>query len=140
MIHGWRANIDIKPVLSKFSAIDYIAKYASKSEKQAPAFPELLASVANSMNGDGTTQSACQKVLNKMLGERTYSAQETAHLLVLLGIPLRVVRASVSFQTIYVCRDGGYRELVAQGDAELGAAINEEPEDEDLVVTHGFND
>jgi hypothetical protein len=127
MILGWRANIDIKPVLSKYVVINYIAKYASKSEKQAPAFPELMASVATSMDGDGTAQSACQKVLNKMLGERTYSAQETAHLL--LGIPL--VRASVTFQTIYIGTDGGYRELVARRGAELGAAMGE---DEDLVT------
>jgi len=127
MILGWRANIDIKPVLSKFAAIDYIAKYASKSEKQAPAFPELLASVANSIGGDGTAQSACQKMLNKMLGEHTYSAQETAHLL--LGIPL--VRASVSFQTIYTGADGSYRELAAQGDAEQAAAGTE---NEDIVT------
>lgn len=126
MILGWRANIDIKPVLSKFAAIDYIAKYASKSKKQAPAFPELLASVANSMDGDGTAQSSCQKVLNKMLGERTYSAQETAHLL--LGIPL--VRASVTFQTVYTGTNGGYRELAAhEGDTELAVG-----EDENLVT------
>ena len=68
MILGWCANIDIKLVLSKFAVIDYIAKYALKSEKEAPTFPELLASVANSMDGDGTAQTACQKVLNKMLG------------------------------------------------------------------------
>lgn len=127
MILGWRANINIKPVLSKFAVIDYIAKYASKSEKQAPAFPELLASVANSMDGNGTAQSACQKALNKMLGERTYSAQETAHLL--LGIPL--VRASVTFQTIYTGTDGGYRELAVQeADTESGAM----GENEDLVT------
>ena len=65
MILGWRANIDLKPVLSKESAITYIAKYASKAEKQAPAFSELLASVANSMEDDGTAQSACHKMLNK---------------------------------------------------------------------------
>jgi hypothetical protein len=49
MILRWRANIDLKPVLSKDAAINYIAKYASKAEKQAPAFPELLASITNSM-------------------------------------------------------------------------------------------
>jgi hypothetical protein len=127
MIIAWRMNIDIKPVLSKYAAIDYIAKYASKSEKQAPAFPELLASVANSMDDNRTAQSACQKVLNKMLGECTYSAQETAHLL--LGIPL--VRASVTFQTIYTGMDGGYRELAAQEGAELGEPM---VEDEDFVT------
>ncbi|KAJ3505917.1 hypothetical protein NLJ89_g7163 [Agrocybe chaxingu] len=107
MILGWKANVDVKPVLSKDAAINYIAKYASKSEKQAPAFPELLSKVTTAMDGSATAQSACQKMLNKMLGERTYSAQETAHLL--LGIPL--VRASASFQTLYIGPEGGMREL-----------------------------
>jgi ATP-dependent DNA helicase PIF1 len=128
MILGWRANIDIKPVLSKYAAIDYIAKYASKSEKQAPAFPELLANVTSSMDGEGTAQTACQKMLNKMLGERTYSAQETAHLL--LGIPL--VRASATFKTVYIGPDGSNRELAVQDpDAELAAGGGE---DENLVT------
>ena len=59
------------------------------------------------MDGEATAKSACQKLLNKMLGERMYSAQETAHLL--LGIPL--VRTSVSFQTLNIREDGGMREL-----------------------------
>jgi hypothetical protein len=113
MILGWRANIDLKPVLSKEAAINYIAKYASKAEKEAPAFPELLAGVVNEMEGEGTAQLACKKMLNKMLGERTYSAQETAHLL--LGIPL--VHASTTFQTIYISAEGGFRELGTEEDA-----------------------
>jgi hypothetical protein len=59
------------------------------------------------MDEAATAKSACQKLLNKMLGERTYSAQETAHLL--LGIPL--VRTSVSFQTLNLGAEGGIREL-----------------------------
>ncbi|KAF9536267.1 hypothetical protein CPC08DRAFT_590772, partial [Agrocybe pediades] len=118
MILGWRANMDIKPVLSKYAAIDYIAKYASKAEKQAPAFPELLAGVTSSMDNDATAQQACQKILNKMLGERSYSAQETAHLL--LGIPL--VRASSSFKTIYIGAEGSFREIgEQQADNETSA-------------------
>jgi ATP-dependent DNA helicase PIF1 len=116
-ILAWRANVDLQPVLSKQSVINYIAKYASKAEKQAPAFSELLASVANSMEGDGTAQSACQNMLSKMLGERTYLAQETAHLL--LGIPL--TRASVTFETLYIGTDGAFRQLgtnVDEADAE----------------------
>jgi hypothetical protein len=116
MILGWRANIDVKPVLSKEAAINYIAKYASKAEKQAPAFPDLLAGIVNEMDGEGTAQSACQKMLNKMLGERTYSAQETAHLL--LGIPL--VSASTAFQTIYIGAEGGLRELGAEEAVAIG--------------------
>lgn len=42
-----------------------------------------------------------------MLGECTYSVQETAHLL--LSVPL--VRTSVSFQTVNLASEGSYREL-----------------------------
>ena len=43
----------------------------------------------------------------------------------LLGIPL--VRASVTFQTIYTGTDGGYQELgVQHGDVELEAALGED--------------
>ena len=134
MILGWRANIDLKPVLSKEAAINYIAKYASKAEKQAPAFSELLAGIVNEMDGESTAQSACQKMLNKMLGERTYSAQETAHLL--LGIPL--VSASTTFQTIYIGADGGYRLLGTDDVAETGegdVAATGEGDDNAMATT-----
>lgn len=103
MIFAWRANVDIKPVLSESAALrydsaytmitthqlinigSYIAKYASKAESNAPAFPALLSDIVAQMSDTATVQSACQKPLNKILGERMYSAQETAHLL--LSIP-----------------------------------------------------
>ncbi|KAJ7769637.1 hypothetical protein DFH07DRAFT_714431, partial [Mycena maculata] len=112
---AWRANIDIKPVMSKDAALNYITKYATKAEQQAPGFPELLDSVVKQMGEGGTAQSACQKFLNKMLGERTYSAQETAHLL--LGIPL--VRTSVSFQTLFLDKEGSMRELEDEDEEAL---------------------
>ena len=130
MILGWRANIDLKPVLNKEAAINYIAKYASKAEKQAPAFPELLAGIVNEMEREGTATLACTKMLNKMLGERTYSAQETAHLL--LGIPL--VRASTTFQTIYIGAEGGFREL----GTEEGAMANGEGENNPAATTESW--
>ncbi|KAJ6469348.1 hypothetical protein C8R45DRAFT_1105214 [Mycena sanguinolenta] len=39
MILAWRAKVDVKPVMSTDAAINYVAKYASKAEQQAPAFP-----------------------------------------------------------------------------------------------------
>ncbi|KZV59072.1 hypothetical protein PENSPDRAFT_565249, partial [Peniophora sp. CONT] len=39
---AWLANTDIKTVMSLDAAMNYISKYASKSEQNAPAFPELL--------------------------------------------------------------------------------------------------
>ncbi|KZV59414.1 hypothetical protein PENSPDRAFT_672371 [Peniophora sp. CONT] len=38
---GWRANIDIKPILSKNAAINYTSKYASKAKSDTLSFPEL---------------------------------------------------------------------------------------------------
>lgn len=64
----------------------YVAKYPSKAEQNAPSFPAGLLDVTCHMEAGRTAQSACQKMLNKMLDERAYSAQETAYLL--LGIPL----------------------------------------------------
>ena len=89
----------------------YVAKYATKSEKQAPAFPQMLKGVVEHVDASVGVQTACQKLLNKMIGERTYSAQETAHLL--QGIPL--VRSSASFQTLNLARNGSLRRL---GDVE----------------------
>ncbi|KAJ7572274.1 hypothetical protein C8J56DRAFT_905872 [Mycena floridula] len=76
------------------------------------------------MGNNGTAQSACQKLLTKMLGERTYSAQETAHLL--LGIPL--VQCSVTFHTVSIGNDGRMRELEqdANNDGDLGEEEEEE--------------
>ncbi|KAE9383307.1 hypothetical protein BT96DRAFT_1009384 [Gymnopus androsaceus JB14] len=45
LILAWQANINLKPILSKDAALNYIAKYGSKAEQQAPEFPRLLALV-----------------------------------------------------------------------------------------------
>ena len=103
--------------LTKEAAINYIAKCASKPEKQAPVFSELLAGIVNGMDGEGTAQSACQKLLNKMLGERTYSAQGTAHLL--LGIPL--VRASTCHRKMEVFSGTSFQ-TIHIGEEEIGRA------------------
>ncbi|KAJ7105122.1 hypothetical protein C8R43DRAFT_225706 [Mycena crocata] len=79
MILVWRANIDFKPVMSTDAArsksqrpfstpsslttftASYIAKYASKAEQQAPAFPALLSSIVNQMGENGTVP--CRAIL-----------------------------------------------------------------------------
>ena len=92
----------------------YISKYASKAESNAPAFPSMLSDITNNMQASGKAQIACQKLLNKMLGERTYSAQETAHLL--LSIPL--VRTSFSFQSLNLSKDGALRAISTNNDED----------------------
>lgn len=44
MILGWRANVDMNPMLTKEETINYIAKYASKAEKQLKRLPFLNSS------------------------------------------------------------------------------------------------
>ena len=74
MILGWRANINLKPVLSKEATINYIAKYASKAEKQAPAFPELLAGIVNEMQGALLSPTCVLQLQGSALREVVYSA------------------------------------------------------------------
>ncbi|KZV89269.1 hypothetical protein EXIGLDRAFT_567344, partial [Exidia glandulosa HHB12029] len=50
LILSWRANIDLKPVMSADSALQYVAKYATKAEKDLPQFHEMLSGVLEQLN------------------------------------------------------------------------------------------
>lgn len=85
-LQGWRANVDLKPVLSIHAALQYISKYASKSEPRSVAFTEIFNGIlCNSQQIDPSLTSV-QKLLLHSVAERDISSQETCHLL--LGIPL----------------------------------------------------
>jgi ATP-dependent DNA helicase PIF1 len=92
----------------------YISKYAIKAESSAPAFPAMLEEIASSVDCNASMQSVCTKLLNKMIGERVYSAQETAHLL--LGLP--IVKSTFSYATLNLAKDGNLREVQTEGDTE----------------------
>jgi hypothetical protein len=49
-LQGWRANVDLKPILSMNAAIQYISKYASKSESRSAAFSVLLTRILDASN------------------------------------------------------------------------------------------
>src|SRR2546421_18485 len=85
-LQGWRANVDLKPILSIDAALRYIAKYASKSEPQSKAFKEIFNQILNKSNHDEHSLTPIQKLLLSSVSERDISAQETCH--ILLGIPL----------------------------------------------------
>ncbi|PKK68501.1 hypothetical protein RhiirC2_782199 [Rhizophagus irregularis] len=73
-LQGWRANVDLKPVLSIHAALQYISKYASKAEPRSLSFSEIFDQILRN------------KLLFNSVSERDITAQETCHLL--LGIPL----------------------------------------------------
>ncbi|CAG8720815.1 17502_t:CDS:1 [Cetraspora pellucida] len=85
-LQGWRANVDLKPVLSTHAALQYISKYASKSEPRSEAFSEILNRILCNSNSNDSSLASFQRLLLHTVAEHDISAQETCHLL--LGIPL----------------------------------------------------
>ena len=85
-LQGWRANVDVKPVLSIHAALQYISKYASKAEPKSAAFTEIFNQILNNSRPDENPLTSVQKLLLNSIAERDISAQETCHLL--LSIPL----------------------------------------------------
>ena len=65
------------------AVINYAAKYCSKSESQTSTYAEI----AKAILPHGSMLSFVSKMMNRLIGERDYSAQEVCHLL--LGLPLQ---------------------------------------------------
>src|SRR2546423_1107786 len=85
-LQGWRANVDIKPVLSLHAALQYVSKYASKSEPKSAAFSEIFNQIIDRSKPKEKMTTLIQKLLLSSIAERDISAQETCHLL--LSLPL----------------------------------------------------
>ena len=85
-LQGWRANVDLKPILSIHAALQYISKYASKAEPQSAAFSDILNRILDESQPEDSPLAPVQKLLLHSVAERDISAQETCH--IILGIPL----------------------------------------------------
>ena len=92
-LSAWRANVDMQYCVSLRKVVDYITKYASKSEPRSKPLAEIYSTIVRSLTADNSATKAVQKLLIKSVGERDYSAQKTCHLL--LQLPL--VKASRDF-------------------------------------------
>jgi hypothetical protein len=86
IILGWLANIDISPCTSLQAVITYAAKYCSKSEKKTEPYCKLADQVLPHTAHLQPLLSFSSRLMNKLIAERDYSAQEISHLL--LNIPL----------------------------------------------------
>ncbi|KAI1102932.1 hypothetical protein F4804DRAFT_353305 [Jackrogersella minutella] len=91
----WLANIDISPCNCVQAVIDYAAKYCSKGKARSKTFAEIAKAILPHIAANNPMLSFVSKLMNKLVGERDYSAQEICHYL--LGLPLqedsRVVRS-----------------------------------------------
>jgi ATP-dependent DNA helicase PIF1 len=114
-LQGWRANVDIQPVLSLHAALQYVSKYASKAEPKSVAFTEIFNQILSKSNSDESSLTSIQKLLLNSIAERDISAQETCHLL--LGIPL--YHSSRQFVSLNI-NEEALRSIRGTGSSENG--------------------
>lgn len=84
---GWMANTDIQPPTNLAAVLSYIGKYVSKPERSSTSYTELQSQVLPYVNDRAPLLSFVSKMLNKLIGERDWSAQEVSH--VLLKLPVQ---------------------------------------------------
>lgn len=82
----WMANTDIQPYATLRAVLAYIGKYVSKPEKSSTSYTELQAQVLPCVNEQAPLLSFVSRMLNKLIGERDWSAQEVSHILLQLPV------------------------------------------------------
>src|SRR6266498_4649053 len=80
-LQDWRANVDLKLILSVHVALQYISKYTTKAEPRSAAFSEILNQILSDSNPNDRLLTPVQKLLVHSVAEHDISAQETYHIL-----------------------------------------------------------
>ena len=83
---AWKANIDISLCTNSHAVLQYIPKYSSKSEKKSQTYHDMFVAVATYTSSHNPILSSATKMMNVLLVERDWPAQEVMHYL--LGLPL----------------------------------------------------
>ena len=123
-LQGWHANCDIHITIDYHACVEYMAKYATKSETKSPALKEVLKTITKQTGPVTSTEKIFKKVMMKCLGERDFSAQETLHHL--LSIKLH----SSTYKVFYINLNGS-RRLKLQPDSD-----SESVTDDSLIDTY----
>lgn len=84
---AWKANTDFTLCTSSQAVLNYLAKYCTKEEVQSQTYREIVQEMIPFMHSFNHLFSLVSKVMNRLVGERDWSAQEVMH--ILLGIPLQ---------------------------------------------------
>jgi ATP-dependent DNA helicase PIF1 len=84
----WMANTDMAPCTNVSAVLNYIAKYASKGEVKSNSYKQIFADVSRYSSTNHPVLTAAIKMMNTLLIERDWSAQEVMHHL--LGLSLVV--------------------------------------------------
>ena len=102
-LQGWRANCDIQVVIDHYACVEYLTKYAAKSEPRSPILKQAFNSIMQNVDSNTDPHRIIKKVVMKSLGERDYAAQETMHHLLSLKLH------SSSFKVLPVSLNGSRR-------------------------------
>lgn len=96
LLQNWRANVDLQIIVDIQACARYMAKYVAKGEPRSQAVSEIFNSCVSTQCDGSDARSVLHRAMIKAVGERDFSAQETAHML--LSLPL--VSCSYTFITI----------------------------------------
>ncbi|XP_057872859.1 uncharacterized protein LOC131079010 [Cryptomeria japonica] len=81
MLSIWQANIDCQLVTSRKAILQYISKYASKSEKKSEPYTEMLKTIVNATTSEDTVFLTYQKFMMGIIADHDINTQETCHML-----------------------------------------------------------
>ena len=76
-LSAWRANVDMQYIVSRNRVLNYIAKYAAKSEPRSKGLKAVYSNVLKTLKSDGSSLKMVQKLMISSVGERDYSAQQS---------------------------------------------------------------
>ena len=77
----WLANSDIQPCTSAHAVVSYIAKYATKGEVDTQSYKDMAKAIVPWVHDKHPLLSYNGKMMNRLIGERDWSAQEVCHIL-----------------------------------------------------------
>jgi ATP-dependent DNA helicase PIF1 len=83
---AWQANTDVSPRTSLAAVLEHIVKYAIKPEVLSLSYRQMAEKIIPFVNEARPYQSMVTKLMNKLIGERDYSAQEVCHMLLNLKL------------------------------------------------------
>ena len=96
LLQNWRANVDLQIVVDVHACARYMAKYVAKAEPRSKSVSDIFTSCVQPCPEDESSRSALRRAMIRAVGERDFSAQETAHML--LSLPL--ISCTFSFYTL----------------------------------------
>ena len=80
LIRFSQSNCDLQVIIDPYYAINYMAKYVTKSEVETPSYAQLVAATLGDEAQAGTAATHMRRAVMATQGHRDISAQETVAL------------------------------------------------------------